>query len=272
MSVTSSGVALLLIIAASLVVGLLAAMWRLLRHRESLVGPINGVLALLTGIAAVVVLILHTFVVGEAFTSLDPVVVVAVLGLVELFAGLSLLLIERRMPIFAAERSFGLLSAGIGFLMVCAAFLIPILPGQFSTATVAALLHSPTRSVAVEAPTATLILRPTLTATWPPPTSLPDTPTPTSTRARFRTLTPLPTPTASVYCGGIVEYNLNMRAGPGRDENVLLLIPYRSIIQIGGTNGERTWWFVNYNDLWGWVDGQYVSVDTDCGQVPVLAD
>ncbi len=264
----SSDAALLLIIAASMLAGLLAVCWRLLRRQGSLVGPINGALALVRGITAVVVLLLHTFVAGGISASPDPVVVIVFLGLAELFAGLVLLLIERRMPTFTAERSYGLLSAGIGFLMVCAAFLIPILPGQFSTTTTAMLLSSPTRSTAVETPTVTVTPRPTQTATFLPMPSLPpDTSTPTPTRERFHTSTPLPTPTATVYCGAIVEYNLNMRAGPGRDEAVLFLIPYQSVIGIGGTNRERTWWFVNYNDLWGWVDGQKIAWYNYCALV-----
>jgi hypothetical protein len=176
------------------------------------------------------------------------------------------------MLIFAAEQSYGLLSVGIGFLMVCAAFLIPILPGQFSAMGASVLLPSPTPLAVIETPSATITPHPT--QTFPPsPTVLPSaTPTPTPTRERFYTSTPLPTPTAAIYCGAIVEYNLNMRAGPRRDADVLLLIPYQSVIAVGGTNRERTWWFVNYNDLWGWVDGQYISLDTDCGQAPVLVD
>ncbi len=274
MSVVFSDVTLPLIIAISMLGGWLAASWRLLRRRESLVGPINGALAFVTGIAAITTLFLRTFVTGSTPASPDPVVLIVFLGLTELFAGLVLLLFERRALTFAAERSYGLLSTGIGFLMVCAAFLIPILPGQFSATRAVVLLPSPTPTVTVGRPTATITPRPTqitaLTPTTIPSSTL--TPTPTSTREQFHTSTPLPTPTAAVYCGAVVEYNLNMRAGPGRSEDILLLIPYQSVIGVGGTNSEHTWWFVNYNDLWGWVDGQYISLDTDCGQAPVLPE
>ena len=69
----------------------------------------------------------------------------------------------------------------------------------------------------------------------------------------------------------MVNYNLNLRAEPSREGELMMTIPYESVIQVGGQNETGSWWFVNYNEgIWGWVDGEFVTLDPVCRNAPVI--
>ena len=123
------------------------------------------------------------------------------------------------------------------------------------------------------APTQTFTPSPTLTAT-PTMTVTPSrtprpTDTPTPTRQGFVTRTPSPTPTLPNPCLATVDFNLNMRSEPSADGDLIATIPYDSAISVFGSNADRTWWYVEYNDQTGWVDGQYITRTAACDALPV---
>lgn len=207
----------------------------------------------------------------------QPTVVFFLAGLISIFSGLILIGIERRKGAFATSGSFGLLLGSLGGLALFSALLVPVLPGQLSPPSQAG---SPT-AVVVEPsvlPTldATSTPQPTASPTsTPSPTRVPSVtpqPTATPTRERYSTRTPTATPIVTDFCGAIVNYNLNMRANASADGDILIVIPFESIIDVGGQSVDGDWWFVEYNGVWGWIDGEYVTADVRCDDAPVLLD
>ncbi len=243
---------------------------QLIRRADAHAGWLSGLLGLAAASAILAVLVYHSF--GRP-VSPDPVLVLVVFGVTELaVGGLVTLLVERRRSTFRPETSYGLLMAGIGFFTVMASVFVPVLPGQFSPpapAVVPTLTATPTILPShTPAITATATLQPTLTFTVTP--SPPPSVTPT--RMPYRTPTPSITPTVTAYCGAVVNYNLNLRRLPSLDSEVLVVIPYETIIAVAAQNADGTWWFVVYDDTWGWVDASFISLDTDCFTAPVLPD
>lgn len=241
---------------------------QLARRAEAHAGWLSGLLGLIGSSALLIVLVYHAFVQPVVP---DPVRVLAVWGLVELaVGGLFVMLIERRRETFLPEGSYGLLLAGIGFLTVMASIFVPVLPGQFSPpapALVPTQTASPTwtpRPTLATTLAPTITPNPTLTATMSP------RPSERPTRVSYQTPTPSATPTVNAICGAVVNYNLNLRRSPSLDAEVLLVIPYETIIAVAARTVDGTWWFVAYDGSWGWVDVNYISLDTDCSNAPVL--
>jgi len=66
-----------------------------------------------------------------------------------------------------------------------------------------------------------------------------------------------------------MNYNVNLRARPESDAEILLTIPYNTVLSAAGRNLNATWWLVSYDGQTGWVDGQYVAVELPCNELPV---
>lgn len=116
-------------------------------------------------------------------------------------------------------------------------------------------------------PTPTYTPTPTMTVT-PSRTPRP-TDTPTPERDRFVTRTPSPTPTLPDPCLATVDFNLNVRAEPNSQAEVLTVIPFGTAVPVFAANADRTWWFVRYQDQAGWVDGQFITRTAACDTLPV---
>lgn len=277
MSLSTFALALFSVALLAGVAVILNSALQLLRRRDARVGWFAGLSALITAFATLGTLIIHAFVLPYAP---DRVAVLAGMGGVELLFGLLLLaLVERRRDTFASDRSYGLLVAGVGFLTVVAALFIPVLPGQLFPPPTLTPVPSVT-ALPSTTPTQTQTPRQTPSATTTNTTTLPASSTatalpsvtPTPTRQSYQTPTPTATPTASTVCGAVVNYNLNLRAAPSGDAEIVLVIPYTSLVQVAGQNEDGSWWFVGYNEVWGWVDARYIALDTGCADTPVYPD
>ncbi|MCA9906027.1 MAG: SH3 domain-containing protein, partial [Anaerolineae bacterium] len=91
------------------------------------------------------------------------------------------------------------------------------------------------------------------------------TPWPTSTP--FPTFAPASTAVPSVpavTCSVLVNFNLNLRASASADGDLLLTIPYGTIVSASEHNADD-WWQVTYDDVTGWVSGEFVTVMAGCG-------
>lgn len=117
------------------------------------------------------------------------------------------------------------------------------------------------------------------------PTRLPSgTPTPTNTP--YLLLSPTPgittgTPDTATGtaeeaallpasdCWALVNYNLNLRTGPGMDYSRILTIPYATTVNVSGRSEDSTWWSVTYETETGWVDGEFIMLTGDCSDLPV---
>lgn len=255
---------------------LLYGLLQIIRKNAPRSGWPGGILALVAAVFTVVALFVNTFV---ASGSLAPPALLAVVGVLSSGVGLLLFIVERLRRGTWVEQSSSLLLAGVGLLMVVAAIFVPLLPGQLmpsQTVGMSAVSATPTTTPdATATPMATVptpTLTPEPTATFSPSPTITILPTATPTRERYSTRTPTPTPQISRYCGAVVDYNLNLRELPELDATVLDVIPYGSIVDVGARNEDASWWFVAYNDQWGWVGGEYITVEARCEFTPVLAD
>lgn len=232
-------------------------------------GILSGILALVAITAIAAAVLIHALVLPITPNPLAPAFVA---GLLAISMGMAAFLLERRRQLFRADESSGLLVIAAGVFLVIVALFVPALPSQVwpasppVTVTVSVRLPSPTvLPSTTTAPTHTASPSPTQTLT-PSPTPQP---TVTPTRERYATRTSTPTAVVEAVCNGVVNFNLNLRATPDLDSQVLVVIPHATILAIGGRSQDAAWWFVEYNDQWGWVSAEYVSAEQRCSAVPV---
>ncbi len=141
----------------------------------------------------------------------------------------------------------------------------------FLTATLTPTDDTGTGEQSLTAPATTAF--PTITQ---PPTARPSatrTPRPTATatptRDLFSTRTPSPTPTLSSPCLLLPVYNVNLRATPSLDAELLVTIPFETALNAYGQNADGSWWFVEYEGSAGWVKAEFVNATPSCSELPV---
>lgn len=135
---------------------------------------------------------------------------------------------------------------------------------QTGEAAIAFLNQEPTPLPTITpTPTVTNTATPTVTRTPRPTLS------PTATRERFVTSTPTLTATLPNPCLAIADFNVNMRDFPDLVESeVLITIPFESVITIFAPNDDRTWWFGQYENETGWLSAEFISLNTACNNLP----
>lgn len=203
-----------------------------------------------------------------------------VLGIAVVLVILSLivLLLELRRP-EKLKASRGVFGVGVGLLLAIAVFVVPtfstrILQPAFATPTpidvaaVRATNAPPTIAAAQVVTTVTQTPSPTLTPTATA-TRVRPTPIPTATRYRFATRTPAPTATLPNPCLALTNYNLNLRALPDAEGEVLGTIPYNTTITLFGRDEDSLWWFTQYENQGGWVKGEFINLTASCADLPV---
>jgi len=65
-------------------------------------------------------------------------------------------------------------------------------------------------------------------------------------------------------CVGIVQNNLNLRAEPGTDAELLVTIPSGTAINLNGTSADGGWLHTTYGQMTGWVSADYVLPGESC--------
>jgi hypothetical protein len=205
--------------------------------------------------------------------SLGTAAVLIVLSLI-------LLLIELRRP-ERLKQSRGLLGIGAGVLVAISTFSVPAIAEYAFAAVqptptpllVAASSAETTSEPGAEAATSTLTRTPTPTATAPStPTRRPTAvATATPTRYQFVTRTPLPTATLPDPCLALANFNLNLRAQPEADAEVLATIPFNNTITLFGHSDDSVWWFGEYEATSGWVKGEFLALSSSCDTLPERA-
>jgi len=265
---------LLLIAILTSILFLLNTLFQRIRKPDARPGWLSGLLCLSAALSGT----------GTLITSLGGEVqfvfaaTLLVVGLAEAALGVMIyLLLERRRGL-AASLSFGTLYAAVGVYGLVTAVFIPLLPGQFRLESAARIVEaSPVPTLAsMDEPTASPAVQdtPTLTAIPPSPTLAPTeivTSAASPTQIQYNTPTPTLTSIPDIVCGALTNYNINLRAAPSLDAEVLAVIPYQAVIQLGGRAGQANWWLAVYRSRWGWVDGDYLILDTLCVQAPVVA-
>jgi hypothetical protein len=254
----------------ALVIGLLLGAIQVVRPLPR-AGAANALLALVAG-AAICVGTLG----GSLLGTLGARAIVAALlgGVVSTIVGIAIFAVERRHEGFDPGHSIGLLCAGTGIFALVCAVILPVLPTQFAlpsptlipTSTATALRTAlPTRTPRITGTTTPI---PTLTTT---PTSVPSlTVTPTPGLPGLPTsILPSETDTpTSVPCTVTVNRNVNLRRGPSAETELMTTIPFDTVLNVTQRSQDRMWWRVVYNEQVGWVNGEFVTPDAACRQVP----
>jgi hypothetical protein len=221
-----------------------------------------------------------------------------VVGIIGIVLGLIFLLLERKRTGYRFARSRGLLSAGIGALLIMALVTTPlittlmlgggVLPSEAFAETALAspaeddmeasaevfaqVPMSPTPS---PTPQATVTLMPTATFTpYPSATPMPPLPTlalPTSTPGAMPALAtpnavdnPTMTDGSAVMCQVTTGANLNLRQSPTTDASILITIPNGTRLNASETTTDRSWWRVSYDGQVGWIIRDYLFLDGEC--------
>lgn len=103
--------------------------------------------------------------------------------------------------------------------------------------------------------TPTEIIAPVIVVQTEAPTAIPAT----------MTATPEP-----ATCSLVINFNLNLRAQPNSGGELITTIPFGSVVQTTGQNGDG-WWQVSYGRQSGWVSGEFVTPGTGCAALPTAA-
>ncbi len=130
-------------------------------------------------------------------------------------------------------------------------------------------------TVVAQAPAATETPRPTVTQTptvTPSPSRTPrPSPTATNTRQLYVSPTPTHTPTLPNPCLAVMNYNVNMRAEPNLDAELLTTVPYEAVVNVYSQNEDSTWWYAQYEEAVGWLSGEFIQLTSSCRLLPVRA-
>lgn len=193
---------------------------------------------------------------------------VAIVGFVSL-----ILEAVRKQGILASR---GLLALGVGVLMALSTFSVPVTAEQLAFPTLTPIQVAQVAASTVAAPSATRIAptRVVPTATPQPPTLTPlpsATRMPTATPWTFVTRTPLPTPTNVRPCLATTDFNLRLRAAPDREAETLVVIPFGTVVEVYGRNEASTWWYADFEEQSGWMDGEFLTRSANCDGLPVRA-
>lgn len=211
---------------------------------------------------------------GANSTLLANMIVIA--GIFMAVFSLIVLIAELRRP-EKLRQSRGVLGLGIGVLVALAAISIPMTAANFTIPTPtpiqiaasAGTTNTPSVQPTRQAPTVTPSPLPTLTAT----ATLTPTPratlTATATRWTYQSPTPLPTQTNVSPCLATVDFNLRLRVQPDAESETLLVIPFTTTISLYGRSQDGGWWYTEYEDQSGWIDGEYITRSSTCDELPV---
>lgn len=83
-------------------------------------------------------------------------------------------------------------------------------------------------------------------------------------------ISPTPTPEIAQSCTAIVETNLNLRDLPSvAAGDVITVINEGSQIQLTATDSDDNWWYMQQDDIEGWLFGDLLTLDDTCQQLPV---
>jgi hypothetical protein len=203
----------------------------------------------------------------------DPQVpqIALVMGGVLALAGVFMFVLERMHGVKRIG-SRGVLALGAGIMTALSTFTIPATSEAlaFPTSTpiqVAQLVAAPTRALLTALPTSTPLpaVSPTATLTITPSATV----MPTATRITFSNATPLPTATLVTPCLAVTEFNLRLREVPNTDGETLAVIPFSTTIALYGRDEDSAWWYVLYENNFGWVDGEFIERTANCDDLPV---
>lgn len=216
------------------------------------------------------------------------------LALIVVIAGIIIFSIEKLRARTGWNDSLGVLTIGMSILLLITMVLSPILKtklleaasvpitnnaettpesGDLATESSVALASNTQNNQPETTPTATQVVPsqtplPIRTLANPLPTRyVYATPAPVNGEATETTTDE--SESVVVGCEAVVENNLNLRGEPSPDGELLLTIPHASMISVYARNADGSWLDVRYEDQRGWVNADFVTLNTGCMTLPV---
>jgi hypothetical protein len=236
------------------------------------VGFLDTLLAFLAVLVSLAALVGNSL---QAPTSEFAEFLVIVAGFTLAVPSLALLMWEVNRQGWRSSR--GVFGIGAGVMLLIAVYaIVPYSAQYFFPPPTATATSTPMGTPPPPSDTATITPTYTRTATNTPTrtptntrTPLP-TPSPRPTRRSFPTRTPTETLTPVNPCVAVVASNLNLRTAPNTEAELITTIPFDTSLPVYGRNEDSTWWYVVYENQYGWVLGEYLNVTPACFELPVV--
>ena len=192
-------------------------------------------------------------------------------------AGVILLLIEQRRAKPGFNQSQGVLTIGVSALLLLSAVAGPTITNTLTrlTSEAVATAQEPTEPTVAVQPTDVVAQSVAVLVTnTPAPTFTPEAAQvtladPLPTRYVYATAMPTATVSYTSLCQGVVQNNLNLRAQPSADAELVTTIPHSTRVPLLGRNADTSWLYVAYENQAGWVSATYIIPNADCGDLPV---
>lgn len=208
----------------------------------------------------------------------DSPVPLIILGSVVVLLVLSIIIyvLERRGEQFKRLYSRGLLGIGVGIIIAVGFFFTLFVPSAvfpLPTATpIVAGIQESQDSTAIAGnivPTQQANTTATPRATYTPTQTYTPLPPPSPTRTRRAYVPPTITLTpeeeqVSENCDARVTVNLNVRAEPTTDADIVAIIPEDTFVRIVARNDDGNWWRTEFQGEQGWVSGDFLELDPIC--------
>lgn len=209
-----------------------------------------------------------------------PTMLMLIIGGAVALTGFILLPIEQRRAQPDFNQSQGIFTIGFSVLLLISALAGPTIAStltQLTQEAVATAQESNEANTVAMQPTEMPVQNAVVLVTnTPVPTLTPEAvavslSNPLPTRYVFTTPVPTATVVNTARCEGITENNLNLRAEPAADAELLLTIPHSMDVPVYGRNEESSWLYTDYDGVSGWVSADYVILSADCGDLPIQA-
>lgn len=256
-----------ILLGASALFAALFALYSILRARRENepIGLLEHLLAIIATIVLVVTLVFDSLqqaaVDNVEFTILGFGLLIGIIGL--------LILRNERRSETPPRQSRGWLGLGVSILVALAAIGIPFFAQNTpDVEAIEVAIPTPINAESPFADTSVAFDEPMPTQT---PVELLDViPTPVMPRLYF--LTPTPMPENVVFCEGEVTVNANVRSYPAVARgNIDTVAVEGQAVTISGRTAETDWWYLEGEEVTGWVSADLVEFDEECrdNDIPV---
>ncbi len=202
------------------------------------------------------------------------------IGVGVILIGVVLFIIETRRANPDLNRSQGILTIGVSVLLFITVLVGPLIEERVSQFTLDGVAtaqelndSSPTPGIVTSTP-ATQPTRDTVSLVTNTPEAISITvenPLPT----RYVYTTPVVTATTvdtvveTTQCEGIVQNNLNLRANPSINGQLILTIPSGATVSVYAQKADESWLYTGYEGNTGWVSTEYVFLNAGCENLPL---
>jgi hypothetical protein len=67
----------------------------------------------------------------------------------------------------------------------------------------------------------------------------------------------------------MLQFNVNLRESPDLDAELLLTIPFDTVVSLFAQSEDGEWWFTEYEGQAGWLKAEFLTLTASCELLPV---